>query len=114
MMNNNPLYMRLVTYDYIFYGFEKKICYSRLNLAAKTLWRAQRGLCRFRVDQPFRENGCFKGFSFFRFRNLHQQQRRNHDFFTSSEPLRWPNLNAFFMLHILILLWRKKKRKEKK
>lgn len=32
MMNNNkPLYKLLVTYDYIFYGFEN-ICYSRLLL----------------------------------------------------------------------------------
>lgn len=54
-MNNNPLYMRSVTYDYIFYGFEK-ICYSRLKS-----FHWERNLCRFLlyfcVDEPFRESG---------------------------------------------------------
>lgn len=62
LMNNNPQYryiniciywswyMRLVTYDYIFYGFEN-ICYSRLNFGllkknAKWLYR-ERSLCLF-------------------------------------------------------------------
>ena len=50
--------MRLVTYDYIFYGFEKeeRICYSRLKELE------ERNLCRFCVDEPFRESGSLQRF----------------------------------------------------
>ena len=89
--------MRLVTYDYIFYGFEKeeKICYSRLKELE------ERNLCRFCVDEPFRESGSLQRF-FFRnlLRSPTMKKPRFCFFFYSA--FRWPNLNAFFMLHILI------------
>ena len=69
--------MRLVTYDYIFYGFEKeeRICYSRLKELE------ERNLCRFCVDEPFRESGSLQRFFFEIFYGA--QQWRNHDFVSS-------------------------------